>query len=30
MTVRDFLEMKRRGEPIAVLTCYDFLFARLL
>lgn len=30
MTVRDFLEMKRRGEPIAVLTCYDVLFARIL
>jgi 3-methyl-2-oxobutanoate hydroxymethyltransferase len=30
MTVRDFLEMKGRGEPIAVLTCYDVLFARLL
>lgn len=29
-TVRDFLEMKSRGEPIAVLTCYDFLFARIL
>jgi 3-methyl-2-oxobutanoate hydroxymethyltransferase len=30
MTVRDFLEMKRRREPISVLTCYDVLFARLL
>ncbi|MSR22475.1 MAG: 3-methyl-2-oxobutanoate hydroxymethyltransferase [Gemmatimonadetes bacterium] len=30
MTVRDLLEMKRRGDPIAVLTCYDVLFARLL
>ena len=30
MTVRDFLEMKSRREPITVLTCYDFLFARIL
>lgn len=30
VTTRDFLEMKDRGEPIAVLTCYDHLFARLL
>ncbi len=30
MTVRDFREMKSRKEPITVLTCYDFLFARLL
>lgn len=29
-TVRDFQEMKVRHEPIAVLTCYDVLFARLL
>ncbi len=30
VTVRDFLAMKRAGERIAVLTCYDFLFAELL
>ncbi len=30
VTVRDFLAMKERGEKIAVLTCYDYLFARLL
>jgi len=30
LTVRDFLEMKSRGEPLAVLTCYDVLFARIL
>ena len=30
MTVRDFREMKSRREPISVLTCYDFLFARVL
>ena len=30
MTVRDFLEMKSRKEPITVLTCYDFLFAKIL
>ncbi|MGH7541369.1 MAG: 3-methyl-2-oxobutanoate hydroxymethyltransferase [Gemmatimonadota bacterium] len=30
VTVRDFQRMKREGEKIAVLTCYDFLFARLL
>lgn len=30
VTVRDFRRMKREGEKIAVLTCYDFLFARLL
>ncbi|MEX0856477.1 MAG: 3-methyl-2-oxobutanoate hydroxymethyltransferase [Gemmatimonadota bacterium] len=29
-TVRDFLEKKTQGTPIAVLTCYDFLFAQLL
>ncbi len=28
--MRDFLEMKSRGEPIAVLTCYEVLFARIL
>jgi len=30
VTTRDFLRMKERGERIAVLTCYDHLFARLL
>ncbi len=30
VTVRDFLRMKREGERIAVLTCYDYLFARML
>ncbi len=30
VTVRDLLEMKQRGERIAALTAYDFLFARLL
>lgn len=30
VTTRDLREMKRRGETIAVLTCYDHLFARLL
>lgn len=30
VTVRDFRAMKERGERIAVLTCYDHLFARLL
>jgi len=28
--VRDFLGMKKRGDRITVLTCYDYLFARLL
>ena len=30
MTVQDFVDMKLRGEPITVLTCYDFLFAKIL
>jgi len=30
VTIRELLEMKRRGERIAVLTAYDFLFARLV
>lgn len=30
VTVRDFRAMKERGDKIAVLTCYDHLFARLL
>lgn len=30
VTVRDLLEMKRRGERIVVLTAYDYLFARLV
>lgn len=30
VTTRELQEMKRRGERIAVLTCYDHLFARLL
>jgi 3-methyl-2-oxobutanoate hydroxymethyltransferase len=30
VTVRDLLDMKRRGEKIAVLTAYDVLFARLV
>lgn len=30
VSTRDLVEMKRRGERIAVLTCYDHLFARLL
>lgn len=29
-TVRRFLDMKREGRPIVVMTAYDFLFARLL
>lgn len=30
ITVRDLLDMKRRGEVIVALTAYDFLFARLV
>lgn len=30
VTTRELQQMKRRGERIAVLTCYDHLFARLL
>jgi 3-methyl-2-oxobutanoate hydroxymethyltransferase len=30
VTVRDFQRMKKEGDRIAVLTCYDYLFARLL
>lgn len=30
VTVRDFMRMKREGEKIAVLTCYDYLFACML
>ncbi|MGH7577203.1 MAG: 3-methyl-2-oxobutanoate hydroxymethyltransferase [Longimicrobiales bacterium] len=30
VTVRDLLEMKRRGERIVALTAYDYLFARLV
>lgn len=30
VTTPDLREMKERGEKIAVLTCYDYLFARLL
>jgi 3-methyl-2-oxobutanoate hydroxymethyltransferase len=30
VTVRDLVEMKRRGEKIVALTSYDYLFARLV
>ena len=30
ISVRDLREMKRRGEKIAVLTAYDYLFARVV
>ncbi|MBI4409111.1 MAG: 3-methyl-2-oxobutanoate hydroxymethyltransferase [Gemmatimonadetes bacterium] len=30
VTVRELLEMKRRGEKIVALTAYDFLFGRLV
>lgn len=30
VTVRDFQRMKSDGERIALLTCYDYLFARIL
>lgn len=30
VTTRELVAMKKRGERIAVLTCYDHLFARLL
>lgn len=30
VTVRELLAMKERGEKIAVLTCYDYLLAKLL
>jgi 3-methyl-2-oxobutanoate hydroxymethyltransferase len=30
VTVRDLLDMKKRGEKIVALTAYDYLFARLL
>jgi len=30
VTIRDLLDMKQRGERIAALTAYDFLFARLV
>jgi 3-methyl-2-oxobutanoate hydroxymethyltransferase len=29
-TVRDLLDMKRRGEPIVAVTAYDYLFARIV
>ena len=30
VTTGDFIAMKERGEKIAMLTCYDYLFARIL
>lgn len=30
VSVRDLLEMKKRGEKIVVLTAYDYLFARIV
>lgn len=30
LTVRDLLEMKRRGEKIVALTAYDYLFGRIV
>ena len=30
VTVRDLLDMKRKGDRIVVLTAYDFLFARIV
>lgn len=30
VTIRDLIDMKQRGERIAALTAYDFLFARLV
>ncbi|MGH7672594.1 MAG: 3-methyl-2-oxobutanoate hydroxymethyltransferase, partial [Gemmatimonadales bacterium] len=30
VTTHDLLDMKRNGERIVALTCYDALFARLL
>ncbi len=30
MNIFDFIEKKRRGEKITMITCYDFSFARLL
>ncbi len=30
ITIRDLLDMKKRGEPIVVLTAYDVLFARMV
>jgi 3-methyl-2-oxobutanoate hydroxymethyltransferase len=30
VTVRDLHEQKRRGEPIVVITAYDYLFARIV
>src|SRR5690606_27716926 len=30
VTIRDLLDMQRRGEKIVALTAYDYLFARLV